>query len=109
MPLQVTKWDRYPTSDRNTFGLAALNFCRALRTQPKIRNARFYWATANSVAVVVEGEPGCFDYNPEPNPEVGKAAFALADLASPGTTEEWADAGVGARNWERAGRPTGTR
>jgi len=50
-----------------------------------------------------------FDYNPEPNPEVGKAAFALADLASPGTTEEWADAGVGARNWERAGRPTGTR
>jgi len=36
-----------------------------------------------------------FDYNPEPNPEVGKAAFALADLASPGTTEQWADAGVG--------------
>jgi hypothetical protein len=101
------KWDRYPTSDRNAFGLAALNLCRALRTQPKIRSARFYWVTGNMVAIVVEGEPDCFDYNPEPDPEVGKAAFALADLAHQESIETWGDAGVGERNWQRAGRPSG--
>jgi len=109
MPLRLMKWGRYPTSDRNAFGMAALGFCWAQRAQPKIRSARFHWATANTVAVVVEGESACFDYNPELNPEVVKAAFALADLAHPGTIETWADAGVGEPNWERAGRPTGTR
>lgn len=108
MPIRFGKVERHPGSDRNQFAVAALAYCRLLRNQPKVQSARFYWADGgNTIGIVVEGAPGCFDHNPDPNPELLKAGFALADLGSFKDSETWADAGAGERNWEMAGRPAG--
>ena len=109
MPIRFGKFERYPGADRNQLARAALAYCRLVRQQPKIQSARFYWADGgNTIGFVTEGAPGCFDYNPTPNPEMAKAGFALADLGSFKGTETWADAGAGERNWEIADRPSGT-
>ncbi len=108
MPVQMQKLERYPGTDRDKFARAVLNYCRAYRSDPKIGGAQFYWADAgNTIGVVVWGEPGCFDYNPNPDPNMLKAAFAVADLGNQRSSEVWQDAGPGARSWEAAGRPSG--
>ncbi len=110
MPLRITTIERYPTADRNEFARAALQFCRESRVQSKIRMARYYWAdTGNTIGIVVEGEPGCFDDDPQPDPDLLKAAFTLHDLGSRKLLETWGDAGPGERAWEQAGRPMGAR
>ena len=109
MPIRLMKFERFPTTDRNAFARAVLQYCRLVRQQEKVQSSRFYWADGgNTVGLIIEGQPGCFDYNPEPDPELLKAQFAIADLASLRMNETWADAGAGERSWERAGRPSGT-
>lgn len=109
MPIRITKFERYPGVDRNEFAGSVLNLCRTLRSQEKITSARYFWADGgNTVAMVVEGQPGCFDYNPTPDPNVGKASFAVMDLASARSVDTFQDAGLGTQGWDRSGRPTGT-
>ncbi len=108
MPVRLYKVERYPGVDRQRFALAVLQYCRALRHQPKMRSARFYWADANTAGLILEGETGCFNETDEQDPELAQANFALADLCSLRMVETWADAGRSERSWERAGRPSGT-
>lgn len=110
MPIQMQKWERRDGVDRNDFALAVLDLCRHMRgSNPKIRSARFYWADpGNTVVMLTDGEPGWDDYNPEPNPETSAAMFRVADMGRLLDTENWADAGVGQRTWQRAGSPSGT-
>jgi hypothetical protein len=108
MPVRLMKFERNPNVDRNEFARAVLQLCRAQRRQPKIQDARFFWVDGgNTVGLLVQGQPGCFDFNPEPDPELMKAGFAVTDMASLRMNETWNDAGIGERNWERAGRPSG--
>ena len=83
MPLQVTKMQRFPATDRNDFALAAVQACRTYRARPQIQSAQYFWADAgNTIVFAVQGEPGCFDYDPAGNAEVAKAFFAMNDLGS---------------------------
>lgn len=108
MPVQLIKFERNPGADRNQLANAVLQYCRAQRAQPKITSARFFWVDGgNTIGMITEGQPGCFDYNPNPDPNLLKAMFAVSDLASWKATETWQEAGIGARTWDTAGRPTG--
>jgi hypothetical protein len=110
MPINYQRWERRDGVDRNEFALAVLDACRRTRaTNPKVRSSRYYWADGgNTVAVLTEGEPGFNDYNPDPDPDLGKALFRMNDLARMLDSQSWADAGLGTQNWERSGSPTGT-
>src|SRR5438094_107080 len=109
MPIRLMKFERYPTTNRDAFARAMLQYGRLARTQPKMQAARYFWVDGgNTIGLLLEGQPGCFDYNLEPDPELVKAGFALADMATLRSNETWTDAGAGMRNWERGGRPTGT-
>ncbi len=110
MPIRLMKFERYPATDRNAFARAALQYCRLARTEPKVQSARYYRADGgNTIGLVIEGQPGCFDYNPEPAPELLAATFAISDMATQRSIETWGDAGAGERSGDRAGRPSGTR
>lgn len=109
MPVSIYKFERNPGVDRNAFAMAALNLCRAVKAaNPKVQSHRFYWVDANTIGFVVQGQNGFNDYNPNPDPNVAKAQFALADMANMTNIGLWADAGVGERSWEIAGKPSGT-
>ena len=109
MPLRVTKMQRFPTTDRNEFALAAVQACRTIRAHPKIQSSQYFWAdSGNTVVFVTQGEPGCFDQEAVATPEAISAAFALHDLGNTISTETWADAGPGQKQWQEAGSPSGT-
>ncbi len=108
MPIQLSKYQRFPETDRNDFGLAALQFCRSTRANPKVQSAEYFWADGgNTIGLLIRGEDGVFDFNPTPDPNYFKAAFGLNDLAVMISTETWLDAKGGQDNWEQAGRPRG--
>jgi hypothetical protein len=109
MPIGFTRWQRREGVDRNDFALAALEVCRRARTNPKVRGARFYWHNASEITLLVDGELGFDDYNPDPDPEGVKAQFALDDLGILVESQTWGDAGAGTQTWETAGEPSGAR
>ena len=43
MPLHVSKFERFPSADRNDLALAALEWCRAARDSDGVNDSRFYW------------------------------------------------------------------
>lgn len=108
VPLTVTKFTRRSGVDRGDFGLAALDLCRQYRGTDGVVNARYWWDTASTVAVVVETEPGVPFQSLNNSPDVIRAGFALDDLANPHSFETWGDARGGSDSWEAAGRPSGT-
>ena len=82
MPIGLQKFERYPSVDRNDFAITVLNYCRAYRAQEKITGARFFWVDGgNTIGVLVEGQPGCFDYNPNPDANFLKALAAAESSA----------------------------
>ena len=60
MPLHVTKRERRDGADRDALGTAALTMCRFARSNEGVRNARFYWANIDTVAIIVDAEPGAW-------------------------------------------------
>ena len=109
MPTQYMRFERLPSTSRSDFALAALQFCRTRRTNPKVTRSRYHWTDAgNTLVVLTEGEEGAFDYQPNPDPDAVKALYAIHDVARNTDHEMWADANLGAQNWrDIAGAPSG--
>ena len=102
MTMQVSYWERRDGADRDSFGRAALNVCRALRIAPGIRNARFYWQSNDTLVVQTDAESMEALDGLAATPEVGSAIVALSDLARQLRFERWIEAGVGEQNYRRA-------
>src|SRR5579871_2794308 len=101
MPIAFTRWERRESTDRAAFGMAAYQYCRAVKAAGG--SARFYWTGADSVAVLAESDsPGFFDS--PPSPEAARAAFDLADLARHVAQERWIKPREGVAAYEAAGR-----
>ena len=98
----LTVLERRDNADRNEFALAALAVCRSTKKQEGISSSRFFWYKADTIVIWTEGEASAFDY--APNPELGKAMFALADLGK--VTQNWrmSDARLGEETYKQAGR-----
>lgn len=102
--LHVSKFERYPSADRNALAMAALEWCRAAREHDGVNDSRFYWIDPNEIVVVTDAEPG--SWGPGSGAELSgrgaKAVFELADLARSTSTETWADARAGAEMFNRS-------
>lgn len=99
----VNRWDRRDTASREDFGAAAFKLCRAAKTHPAIKSARYYWANADQIVTANETDD-LSAYWAGGNKEVGAALFAMADLARSLGTETWIDAGQGTATYKDAGR-----
>lgn len=97
MPLHVAKWERRDNADRDALGSAALTVCRNARGVDGVRNARFYWANPDTVAIMVDAEPGSWGpgSGSGPTPEGAKAMFGLSNLARMTSSETWGEARTG--------------
>lgn len=109
MPTDYVRFERLPSTPRNEFALAALQFCRTRRINPKVTSSRYHWADAgNTLVILTEGDQGAFDFNPSPDSDAVKALYAIHDIARATDHQRWADADNGAQNWrEVAGAPDG--
>ena len=103
MAIGIQRWERRDAADRNDFAMAALGYCKAVRSQSGVADARFYWTGIDSLAILSTlTEPEAWS-----RPLTGgaaKATFALADLGHQTGTELWLDAGAGQAAWEAAQR-----
>jgi hypothetical protein len=102
--LHVGRFERYSSTDRNAFALAALEWCRAAREHEGVNESRFYWIDPNVIAVVTDAEPGAWGNGSgaELSARGAKAIFDLADRARNTSSETWADARSGAEMFSRA-------
>ncbi len=101
--LVVTKWDRRDSASREELGAAALRLCQASKARDSVTSSRFYWATADQIAIV-NGTEDLSAYWSPPGPGLGAAIFALSDLASQSSSEQWADARTGEATYRESGR-----
>ncbi len=101
MAVGIQRWERRDGADRNEFALAALAYCKAVRTQRGVEDARFYWTGIDALAVLSTlSEPEAWS---RPLAEgAAKATFALADLGHQTGSELWLDAQDGQAAWEAA-------
>ncbi len=68
-----------------------------------MRSSKFYWE--NSDTIVMQSEAESFEVFDRPGtPELGKAIFALSDVARPVSTERWQEPRAAAELYRRAGR-----
>ena len=103
MALRATHWERRDTDDREALGNTAYDFCRASRGVKGIRNCRFYWSNADTVVILADAESAEVFDRPG-TPELGKAAFVLADLARSVRDERWIEPREGVAAYRQAGR-----
>ncbi len=103
MAIIVNKWQRRDSTGIEALGNAAYEVCRAERGVEGVRNSRFYWV--NSDTIVIQTEAESFEALDRPStPEVGKAIFALTDVARPLGTERWQEPRAATELYRRAGR-----
>lgn len=103
MAINVTKYERRDEASREALGEAALELCRRQRQVPGISDSRFFWTSADGVAVFTEAQsPQAFDEAPKP--ELAAAVFALGDLARQTRNERWIDPRDGMSAHQTAGR-----
>lgn len=97
MPLHIQKWERREGVDRDAFAKAALAVCRHARSLDGVRDARFYWANADTIGLAVNAETGAWGQNGTglPTPDGAKALFGLSDLSRQTVSEIWGEAGIG--------------
>jgi hypothetical protein len=107
--VNYSRWERRDTTSREELGRAVMRWCQAHRTaDPRVSAARYFWVDAgNTITVLIEGEPGFADYDPEPDAGLTRAQFALNDVARRVANELWTDARLGVQIYERAGAPSG--
>ena len=70
--------------------MAAFQMCKAQRAVPGVTSSRFFWTTADDIAIVVEAE-SAHAFDEALKPEMAAAVFALADLARQTASERWTD------------------
>ncbi len=103
MAILVNHFNRRDNASVEAFGNAAYDYCRASRAQAGTRSSRFYWVDIDTI--VVQSEAESFEVFDRPGtPEMGKAAFALLDLARSGTTERWLEPQAAQEAYRSAGR-----
>lgn len=95
------RWDRRDGADRDRLGQTALAFCRALRSESGVEDARFYWSGIDSLVVLTQADSADV-ITGTPSPAVARATFALADLARQTVSETWLDARVGEQTYRAA-------
>ncbi len=103
MAIRATHWERRDGADREALGNAAYDFCRASRAVQGMNNSRFYWTNTDTVVILGDAEsPEVFER--PGTPELGKAVFALADLAHQIRDERWVEPRSGQEAYRQAGR-----
>lgn len=109
MQVSYSRWERRDATAREDLGHAAINFCRAQRAHnAKVTGARYFWVdSGNTIAMLIEGQPGFADFDPDPASSLTAAQFQMNDVARQVTNEIWTDARLGLEAYERAGRPSG--
>ena len=109
MQMSYSRWERRDAAAREDLGRAALEYCRAQRAHnARVTAARYLWVDAgNTLAMLIEGQPGFADYDPDPPEALTSAQFRMNDVARQVSSELWTDARLGQEAYERAGRPSG--
>ena len=103
MAIIVNHWQRRERTTIEEFGNAAYEFCRAQRGVEGIGSSRFYWV--NSDTLVIQSQAESFEaFDRTGTPELGKANFALSDIARPASTERWQEPRAATELYRRAGR-----
>lgn len=100
MPTVYSRWQLKPGADRAKLGDLVLDACRMTRANEGVRNARYYWASANTVIWLADYEHSRFVYATPATPEGTKLNFAISDLADMTAWELWADARAGTEAYE---------
>lgn len=104
MPTVYQRWQLKPGADRAKLGDLVLEACRASRANEGVRNSRYYWPDANTVAILTDFEHQKHVFAAPGTPEGAKRAFAIADLADRTAWEVWADARAGTESYEMSRR-----
>lgn len=109
MQMNYSRWERRDGITREELGYATIEFCRAQRSfNRKVTGSRYFWIDAgNTVAVLIEGEPGFADFDADPAESLTAAQFRMNDVARQLVSELWTDARLGQQAYERAGQPSG--
>lgn len=103
MAMEVSWWERRDPADRDALGGAALAHCRALRANPGLRSALFYWSGPDTL-VLVEDVESLDVPSEELELEQSRTFFALTDLARQARQERWQDPGQGETFYRLADR-----
>ena len=102
MAIATVRFDRRDSADRGALGIAAVDYCRAVRKQFG-GSCRFFWTGPDSIVILSEMESQqAFDQAPDAS--TSKAFFALADLARQTSQERWLDPRDGLTAYSAAGR-----
>jgi hypothetical protein len=99
----VSKFQRRDSADRAAVGVAAFQLCKTQRAVPGITASRFFWTSADDIAILVEAE-SAVAFDEAPKPELAAAMFSLADLAQQTASERWIDPRDGMSTYQIAGR-----
>ena len=103
MAIIVNHWQRRDGNGIEDFGNAAYEVCRAERGVEGVSSSRFYWL--NSDTLVIQSQAESFEvFDRAGTPELGKAIFALSDVARPASTERWQEPKAATEAYRRAGR-----
>ena len=100
--LQISKFEMHSGADRNQFGNAAFNLCKAARATPGVVDAKYYWVNANCIGFIIDADPGAWGPGSASTAETAKASFALADVSSQTSNEHWMGAREGTENYNLA-------
>ena len=104
MPLFVGRWERRDGADRDALGRAALAMCRNARSTEGVRDSRFYWVNADTVAIITDAEAGAWGpgSGARQTADGAKALFAMSDIARSGPLETWVEARAGEETFQLA-------
>lgn len=94
MDIGFSRWERRDEADRNELALAALEYCRAMRAEEGVGEARFYWSGVDQLSVLAHVATADV-LNRLASPRFARASFGLADLARQTESEVWLDAATG--------------
>lgn len=103
MAIAMMKFERRDTADRAALATAAFQLCREQRAVPGVTGSRFFWTSADDIAILVEAE-SAHAFDEAPKPELASALFTLADLAKQTSSERWVDPRDGMTAYQVAGR-----
>jgi hypothetical protein len=103
MAIQVSHWQRRDGADRNAFGQAAFDVCRATRAEEGVDDSRFYWVDPDTVVIQTTAKSAEV-FGRDLGGELAGRFFALADLARQSRYEQWIDPRTGQASYEQAGR-----
>ena len=100
MTIAVQKWTRRSDADREEFAMAALEYCKALKKEPGVQDARFYCPLMDTAAVLAYLDSPDM-WNRMLGPHAAEAAFRMSDLGRETSNEVWFEARAAQDMWEQ--------